>query len=82
MATWHGRKGRPWQRLRAEVLAASDICWLCGRPGANSVDHVLPLSTHPELAHDRSNLAPAHLSCNSSKGARATRTTTAASRQW
>jgi len=77
-----GRKGRPWRRLRAEVLSASDICWLCGLPGADTVDHILPLSRHPELAHDRANLAPAHLRCNSSKGASSGRSTTAASRRW
>jgi 5-methylcytosine-specific restriction endonuclease McrA len=81
-AQWHGRKGRPWRRIRAEVLASSDICWLCLRPGANTVDHVLPLSLYPELAHDRSNLAPAHHSCNSSKGASTTRSSTASSRRW
>jgi 5-methylcytosine-specific restriction endonuclease McrA len=81
-ARWHGRKGRPWRRLRAEVLASSDVCWLCGLPGANTVDHVLPLSQFPELAHDRSNLAPAHHRCNSSKGASTMRTPTAASRRW
>lgn len=65
----HGRKGARWRRLRAQVLEANNICWLCGKPGADSVDHVLPLSIYPELAHDMSNLRPAHIACNSSKGA-------------
>jgi 5-methylcytosine-specific restriction endonuclease McrA len=64
------------------VLASSDVCWLCGLPGADTVDHILPLSLHPELAHDRSNLAPAHNRCNASKGASTTRTPAASSRRW
>ena len=68
MVKSHGRAGRPWRRIRAEILAASDTCWLCGLPGADTVDHRLPLSIYPELAHDRSNLAPAHKQCNSRKG--------------
>jgi 5-methylcytosine-specific restriction endonuclease McrA len=70
-AKGHGRTGRPWRRIRAEVLAASDVCWLCGKadPPADTVDHILPISKYPELAHDMANLRPAHRSCNSRKGA-------------
>lgn len=62
-----GRGGRPWRRVRARILAASDICWLCGQPGSTSVDHIVPLSLggHPT---DPANLAPAHISCNSRRG--------------
>lgn len=39
-----GRKGRPYQRARAQVLADSGgICWLCGHPGAGDIDHDPPL---------------------------------------
>jgi hypothetical protein len=38
-----GREGRPWRRVKAEVLAASDVCWLCGHSGARTVDHDPPL---------------------------------------
>ena len=69
MARSDGRAGSRWRRLRRQVLDASDICWLCGKPGADEVDHILPLSQFPELAHDLGNLRPAHKSCNSSKGA-------------
>jgi 5-methylcytosine-specific restriction endonuclease McrA len=65
----HGRAGHRWRRLRKQVLDANDICWLCGKPGADTVDHVLPLSIYPELAHDIGNLRPAHQRCNSAKGA-------------
>lgn len=78
----HGRCGRPWQRLRAEVLAQSNVCWLCGLPGADTVDHILPLVDHPELAHDRANLAPAHRSCNSRKGRRTNINLVRPTRQW
>ena len=65
----HGRMGHKWRKLREQVLAGNDICWLCGKPGADTVDHILPLSKFPELAHDLGNLRPAHRSCNSKKGA-------------
>lgn len=82
MARWHGRKGRPWQRIRAQVLGASTICHLCGRDGADTVDHVIPRSLRPDLAHDLANLRPAHRSCNSSKGARLGTAPLGASRDW
>jgi 5-methylcytosine-specific restriction endonuclease McrA len=68
---YDGRSGSTWRRLRAQILESSDVCWLCGRnqPPADTVDHVLPLSIYPELAHDLSNLRPAHRTCNSRKGA-------------
>jgi len=67
----HGRKGHRWRKLREQVLDGNDTCWLCGssQPPADTVDHVLPIKYFPELAHDISNLRPAHRSCNSSKGA-------------
>jgi 5-methylcytosine-specific restriction endonuclease McrA len=69
VSKYDGRTSHKWKKVRAEVLASSDVCWLCSKPGADTVDHVLPLSIYPELAHDISNLRPAHRSCNSSKGA-------------
>src|SRR5262245_57006563 len=33
-----------YQANRARVLAASDVCWLCGHAGARQVDHVVPLA--------------------------------------
>jgi 5-methylcytosine-specific restriction endonuclease McrA len=66
---YDGRTSHKWKKLRLQVLAASDVCWLCSRPGADTVDHILPLALYPELAHDMSNLRPAHKSCNSRKGA-------------
>ena len=42
------------------ILAASDICWLCGHAGADAVDHKAPVALRPDLEHDPTNLAPAH----------------------
>lgn len=74
-----GRSDAQWIKLTRylrEVLPP--VCWICGdaidlalrhpHRMSWSLDHVKPLSTHPELAHDESNLRPAHLSCNSKRG--------------
>ncbi len=71
--------GRPWRRLRASVLAASDLCHLCGHPGAREVDLLTPLSLGGDPL-DPANLRPAHGSsspcpwclraCNQSRGNR------------
>jgi 5-methylcytosine-specific restriction endonuclease McrA len=65
------------RKVSAVILAKDErghppSCWLCGQPGANSVDHVLSRSKYPELVWDESNMRPAHTDCNSSKGATAT----------
>lgn len=70
-ATTHGRKGRPWRRLREQVLAEEPVCRYCGIRASTTVDHVLPLSRFPHLAHVRSNLTGACTSCNGSKHDRA-----------
>lgn len=44
------------------------ICWICGRPGADTRDHVRPISKGG--TNDPSNLRPAHRSCNSARGNR------------
>jgi 5-methylcytosine-specific restriction endonuclease McrA len=68
------RRGRTQNR---RILAASDICHLCGHPGADAVDHVIPLKRGgPDTA---ANKRPAHHDnpcpvcgerCNRAKGAR------------
>ncbi|MFD7157941.1 HNH endonuclease [Kribbella sp. WER1] len=76
-----GRAGRRWLRLVAEVRARRGTCCRCGQridyrlaypdPNSFSVDHFpYPLSTHPHLAEDPANLAPAHLHCNKAAGNR------------
>ncbi len=71
-AATHGRSGRPWRRIRQQVLARDPYCRIGGPrcTGISStVDHVRPLSTHPELAHDLDNLRGACPGCNSRGGA-------------
>lgn len=54
-----GRSGAAWRRVRAEVLAESSVCYVCGRPidfnarprsrWSPSVDHLLPISAFAGL---------------------------------
>jgi 5-methylcytosine-specific restriction endonuclease McrA len=55
-----GPTGRPWRRVRAATLAASDVCYLCGHPGSGAVDHVISRKERPDLALDPANLRPVH----------------------
>lgn len=67
-------------RLRDNLRAERRPCCRCGQPidytlpprhpDSFSVEHVLPLSLHPELAEEPSNLDAAHMRCNSSRGNR------------
>ena len=66
--SYAGRSGKNWAAIRKRVLETSDICALCGKPGADTVDHIIPRSIAPELAEDITNCRPAHRSCNSSRG--------------
>ena len=70
MAKVDGRSGHKWRQIRMQVLAANNTCWLCGLPGADTVDHIFPLRLAPDLTHEITNLKPAHRKCNSSKGAK------------
>lgn len=49
---------RAQQRENKSILAASDVCHICGHPGADAVDHVVPLARGGE--DRRHNKAPAH----------------------
>lgn len=46
------------QQLHRSILAESDICYLCGKPGADMVDDVIPLSEGGQPT--RANKKPAH----------------------
>jgi 5-methylcytosine-specific restriction endonuclease McrA len=63
-----------WQRLRRQVLAeAGGLCQIQGprcEQVASSVDHVYPVSTHPELFWQRGNLRAACRKCNYGGGSR------------
>lgn len=71
-AKGHGRTGRPWLRIRKQVLARDPICTICWARPSTTVDHIVPLSLRPDLAHVLTNLRGACLSCNSAGGARIT----------
>lgn len=54
-----GRGSRKWKRTREAVFAQyGDVCWMCGRPGADTVDHLDQLSDGG--TSDLHNLRPAH----------------------
>jgi len=52
-------RGERLQRLRQKVFATyGDACWLCGGGGADTIDHLIPLSDGGDDHMD--NLRPAH----------------------
>lgn len=59
MSQYHQRmSGRKRQERNRRILAASDVCHICGHQGADAVDHVIPLARGG--SEDPSNLRPAH----------------------
>lgn len=65
--TWGGRKA---QRYVVLTLAEyGTTCYLCGLPGADSADHVVPRSKGGAV-FDLANLGPSHRSCNFRRGNR------------
>jgi hypothetical protein len=65
-----------FRKLRARILAASDVCHWCGHGGADAVDHLHPVSRGGARL-DPDNLAPIHgvagcpvcgRKCNNEKG--------------
>lgn len=63
MSASAGRKGRRWRKARAEVLATSDVCHLCGHGGAGEADHDPPLATLRAMGldpDDPAHMRPAH----------------------
>ena len=87
MSDHHKRmSGRKRQERNRRILAASDVCHICGHPGSDSVDHVKALARAADEAEalrldtDPSNLRPAHHDvpcptcgerCNRAKGDKA-----------
>ena len=60
MSQYHARmSGRKRQERNRRILAASDVCHICGAPGADAVDHVIALSRGGSDT-DPANLRPAH----------------------
>jgi 5-methylcytosine-specific restriction endonuclease McrA len=63
--------------MRAQILAESDVCILCGHHGADAIDHIIPVAKGG--TEERDNKAPIHgvtgcptcgRKCNSEKGDR------------
>ncbi len=76
-------RGTVAQRLRDEFFekgkAEHAPCWICGgaidydaRPAtsgdSHNLDHLHPVSTHPDLQNDPEGFRHAHDSCNKSRG--------------
>lgn len=75
------RRGKVWSTWRASVFAMwGDMCHLCDHGGADSADHLVPLSVWGNQPYDARISRPAHgiagcptckVKCNSSRGNRA-----------
>lgn len=51
--------------VRARFAYFAERCWICKQPGADSIDHVIPLGAGgPNF---NSNIRPAHLGCNAAR---------------
>ena len=65
------RNTRKFKAVRLKVLARDGhVCSYCGSSEDLTVDHVLPVAKHPELAMDMDNMVIACKRCNSRKGSR------------
>lgn len=67
---WGGRRAQEY--VAATLAEYGDICIICGRPGSNSADHVIPRAEGGAV-YDLANLGPAHayphaLRCNERRG--------------
>ena len=68
------RTGRPWRRVKARVIRRDHgICHICGGPGADSADHIIPVSLGGPI-YDMDNLRTVHHNvqprCNMVRGTR------------
>lgn len=65
----NAQPARQPRRTRAyRANPSTGVCHICGKPGADSRDHVIPLAAGGSNTPD--NIRPAHLACNSKKGYR------------
>lgn len=65
---WGGRRAQAY--VIETLLRYGSVCWLCGLPGANSADHIIPISLGGAV-YDLDNLGPSHRKCNYARGNRA-----------
>ena len=79
-----------YRKRRAAFLAESDVCHLCGHPGADVVDHITPVAAGADPG-DQDNWAPAHgvrrcptcgRNCNGEKGSSTAAPRLPTSRDW
>lgn len=76
------------QQRYKRILAASDVCHICGETGADAIDHVIPIARGG--AEEFWNLKPAHhnspnskgVKCNRSKGKKLPDLNLTTSRRW
>jgi 5-methylcytosine-specific restriction endonuclease McrA len=62
-----GRWDKHMERITARILERDGgTCWLCGLPGADTADHVIPRSRGG--SNFDNNLRAAHRACNSKRG--------------
>lgn len=58
-----GGSTRRWRTIRAYILNRDGgRCWVCGRMGATTVDHIVP--RHLGGGDSEGNLRAAHAECN------------------
>lgn len=64
---WGGRKAIAYVALT--LAEYGTVCIICGLPGSNSADHIIPRSEGGAV-YDLANLGPAHRGCNYSRQAK------------
>ena len=65
------RNTKKYRELRTKVLNRDGhVCMYCGSSEQLTIDHVLPVKKHPDMAMDVENMVIACKPCNSRKGAR------------
>lgn len=64
---WGGRKAQEY--VLRTIAEYGTVCIICGLPGSNSADHVIPRSEGGAV-YDLANLGPAHRGCNYSRQAK------------
>lgn len=64
--SWESNQRKRKATIGHVLAVKGTVCHLCGRPGADSADHVIPRSQGGTHALD--NLQPAHAACNSARG--------------
>jgi hypothetical protein len=56
-----GAEGAVYRRIVRGVISRDlGICHICGHPGSNAADHVLPVAERPDLAVTPANLKAVH----------------------